>query len=123
MKKLCGLLGLAAKAGKVQSGEFCTERSVKSGHARLCIIAEDASDQTKKAISDMCAYRKVPVYTELVDKEMLGHVIGKGMRASLTVEDTGFAERMQALILGTAQEQKGRKVFRDRQEGGDADGK
>ena len=33
--RVFGLLGLAAKAGKVQSGEFSTEKSVKSGRAYL----------------------------------------------------------------------------------------
>lgn len=99
-KKLFGLLGLAAKAGKVQSGEFCTEKSVKSGRAKLCIVGSDASDATKKHMSDMCSFYKVPVFMSVTDKDTLGHVIGRGMRASLTVEDAGFAESMRKLIEG-----------------------
>ena len=97
-RKLQGLLGLAARAGRVQSGEFCTERSIKAGRAQLCIVASDASDPTKKRFLDMCSFRKVPVYTELLDKETLGHTIGKQMRASLTVEDEGFAKSMHGII-------------------------
>ena len=41
-KKIYGMVGIAAKAGKVQSGEFCTEKSIKSGCARLCLIGTDA---------------------------------------------------------------------------------
>ena len=37
------MLGLAMKAGKVVSGEFATDKSVKSGKAWLVIVSEDAS--------------------------------------------------------------------------------
>ena len=33
--KVLGLLGLAEKAGKVRSGEFSTEKAVKSGKAGI----------------------------------------------------------------------------------------
>ena len=42
------MLGLAAKAGKIASGEFSTERAVKSGSAFLVIVSEEASENTKK---------------------------------------------------------------------------
>ena len=44
------LAGLAAKAGKVVSGEFATEKAVKTGKAFLVITARDASENTKKKI-------------------------------------------------------------------------
>ena len=43
-KKLFGLIGLAARARKVVSGEFSTEKSVKSGKSHLVIVSEEASD-------------------------------------------------------------------------------
>ena len=46
--KVLGLLGLAEKAGKVRSGEFSTEKEVKSGKAGLVIVSEESSDNTKK---------------------------------------------------------------------------
>ena len=42
------LVGLAAKAGKVVSGEFATEKAVKTQKAFLVIIAQDASENTRK---------------------------------------------------------------------------
>ena len=41
--KVLGLLGLAEKAGKVRSGEFSTEKAVKSGKAGLVIVSEECS--------------------------------------------------------------------------------
>ena len=35
------MLGIAAKAGSVASGEFSTEKAVKEGRAYLVIVAQD----------------------------------------------------------------------------------
>ena len=51
--KVLGLLGLAEKAGKVRSGEFSTEKAVKSGKAGLVIVSEESSDNTKKMFRNM----------------------------------------------------------------------
>ena len=58
--RVLSMLGMAAKAGKVESGEFSTERAVKKGRGRLVIVAEDASDNTKKMFTNMCKYYEVP---------------------------------------------------------------
>ena len=52
--KVLSLIGLATKAGKTASGEFLTEREVKSGKAALVIVAGDASENTKKKFRNMC---------------------------------------------------------------------
>ncbi len=89
--KALSLLGLAAKAGRVASGEFTVDKEVKSGRAMLVIVAADASDNTKKKFRNMCDYYKVPIYF-YKDKDTLGHAIGKEFRASLAVLDAGFAK-------------------------------
>ncbi|MBQ9765129.1 MAG: ribosomal L7Ae/L30e/S12e/Gadd45 family protein [Lachnospiraceae bacterium] len=83
------MLGLATKAGKTVSGEFAVEKAIKEEKAMLCIVAEDASDNTKKMFRNMCEYRKVPFFI-FSDKESLGHEIGKEMRAVVAVLDMGF---------------------------------
>ncbi len=92
--KVFGLLGLAMKAGKVQSGEFSTEKSVKSGKARLVIVSDESSENTKKMFRNMCTYYEVP-YFEFGGKEELGRAVGKRMRASLAVLDQGFSEAIE----------------------------
>ena len=52
--KILSLIGLATKAGRTVSGEFSTEKEVKSGRAALVIVADDASDNTKKKFKNMC---------------------------------------------------------------------
>ena len=95
--KILSMLGLAAKAGKLVSGEFSTEKAVKSGHAFLVIVAEDASDNTKKMFRNMCTFYKVPIYV-YASKEALGHWIGKQYRASLAVLDEGFAKSLESKL-------------------------
>lgn len=89
-KKVLGTLGLAMKAGCIVSGEFMTERSIRDGKARLVIVAEDASMNTKKKFSDSCHYYRVP-YVEYGKKDVIGNAVGKSFRASLAVTDKGFA--------------------------------
>lgn len=92
-KKVLNLIGLATKAGKVVSGEFSTEKAVKSGRAALVLVSEEASDNTKKMFSNMCTYYKVPMIV-FGGKTELGHAMGKEFRASLAVQDEGFAKAM-----------------------------
>lgn len=89
MDKIISMIGMATKAGKTASGEFMTEKAVKSGRAYLVITAADASDNTKKMFRDMCIYYQVPFYI-YGTKEQLGHGMGKEVRASLAVLDKGF---------------------------------
>lgn len=89
--KVLSLVSLATKAGKTASGEFCTEKEVKTGRAALVIVADDASANTKKKFKNMCEFYKVPIYF-YKDKDTLGHAMGKEFRASLAVLDEGFAK-------------------------------
>lgn len=89
--KIYSLLGLATKAGKIVSGEFATDKSVKEGKASLVLVPMDASDNTKKKFSNMCEFYEIPKYF-FGTKDLLGHAIGRGMRSSLAITDEGFAK-------------------------------
>lgn len=91
--KVFSLLGLAARSRNVVSGEFSTEKSVKEGKARLVLVAEDASDNTKKLFTNKCTFYHVPIYF-IGTKDELGHAMGKEARASLAVTDDGFAKAL-----------------------------
>ena len=90
-KKLLSLIGLAKRARKVVSGEFSTEKS------HMVIVSEEASDNTKKMFTNMCTHYKVPIYL-FGTKDELGHAMGQEFRASLSVEDAGFAKSMAELM-------------------------
>ncbi len=96
-KKIYSLIGLAKRAGYVESGEFCCEKAVKEGRAKLVIIAGDASDNTKKKFTNMCSYYKKDLVFFGI-KDGLGHSLGNEFRASVAVTDSGFAEKIKGLI-------------------------
>ncbi len=83
-------ISLAMKAGKAASGEYAAEKSVKEGKACLMILAEDASDNTRKKFTDLCRYYGIPIFTYQT-KETLGRMIGKAQRACVAIEDSGLA--------------------------------
>ena len=94
MDRILSMIGMATKAGKTVSGEFATEKAVKTGKAFLVIVSDAASDNTKKMFRNMCTYYGVPMYT-YGSKEDLGHSMGKEFRASLAVTDEGFSKSIE----------------------------
>lgn len=91
MNKIFSMIGMATKAGKTVSGEFATEKAVKTGTAFLVIVSEEASENTKKMFRNCCTYYHVPMYVYGA-KEALGHCMGKEFRASMAVTEEGFAK-------------------------------
>lgn len=91
MDKVLGMLGIAKKAGKVVTGTFLCEKSIKTKKSALVIIAEDVSEASKKNITDACAYYSVE-YMEYSNKRALGKITGGGDRVVVSVEDAGFAK-------------------------------
>lgn len=89
--KALSMLSLATKAGKTATGEFSTEKAVKEGRAHLVVVAQDASDNTKKKFQNMCEYYHVTMKV-FSDKVSLGNACGKEFRASLAVTDQGLAK-------------------------------
>lgn len=98
--RIFSALGLAQKAGQIASGEFQVEQAVKSGRAFLVIVAEDASDNTKKKMGNMAAFYEVPLYC-YGSKEELGRCIGKEYRAMAAVLNQGFANSIQKQLDNT----------------------
>ena len=98
--KVLSMLGIAAKSGNVVSGEFYTEKAVKTGHAYLVIASEEASDNTRKSFMNMTEFYDVPCYC-YGSKEALGRCIGKEFRASLAVTDENLARAVENKLKKT----------------------
>ena len=97
LSKALSLVSLATKAGKTASGEFSTENEVKKGTAYLVIVADDSSENTKKMFRNMCTFYHVPIAV-FGTKEGLGAALGKELRASVAVNDEGFAKALKKRI-------------------------
>ncbi len=95
--KALSLLGIAAKAGKVQSGNFQVEEAVKSGTARMVLVSEDSSERSKKSYSDMCKYYHTELYIDGTTDE-ISRAIGKMERKALCITDKGLSDKIIALL-------------------------
>lgn len=93
-KNPLSLISLASKAGKVASGGYMTEQAIISGNACFVIIAEDASDNTKKKFMNKCRYYRVP-FVIYGNMDELGHLIGKEARTTVAVIDQGFGNEFK----------------------------
>ena len=96
--RVLSMLGIAAKSRSVVSGEFATEKAVKTGKAFLVIVSEEASDNTKEMFTNMTSFDEVPRYF-YGSKEDLGRCIGKQFRASLAVTDENLAKAVESKLL------------------------
>lgn len=73
------------------SGEFSTEKAVKTGAACVVLVSEEASENTRKKFQNMCTFYEVPLYFYGTKLE-LGAAMGKEFRASLAVTDPGLSD-------------------------------
>ncbi|QJD83334.1 YlxQ family RNA-binding protein [Cohnella herbarum] len=91
--KVLSRLGLATRAGKLISGEEVVLKAIRSGEAKLVLLAGDASDNTTKKISDKCNSYQVPLLVGFTRFE-LGSAVGKPERVLFAVTDRGFADML-----------------------------
>ncbi len=96
-KRIYQMLGLAARARMLITGEELVIREVRSGNAKLVIVSQDASDNTLKKLNDKCTSYNVEMHV-FGTREELGHAIGKESRVVLALVDTGFASKITGLL-------------------------
>lgn len=88
--KLLSGLGLAMRAGQLVTGDEGVLDAVRTGKARLVVLAADASENTRKKFKDKCSTYQVPII-EYGTRELLGSSVGKGERVIVAITDPGFA--------------------------------
>jgi ribosomal protein L7Ae-like RNA K-turn-binding protein len=84
--KLTNAIGFAMKAGKLVSGDFTVEKTVRARKAKLALIDSTASDNTKDKYRSMCEHAGI----ELMEIEELGRWIGKPGRMIAAATDEQF---------------------------------
>ena len=103
--RVLSMIGIAAKSGNVVSGEFSTEKAVKTGKAWLVLVSEEASDNTVQKFNNMTEFYEIPIY-RCGTKEELGRCIGKEFRASLAILDENLAKAIEQKIISYTTESK-----------------
>ena len=88
-----GMAGLCAKAGKVVYGAYACDKGIKSGKIKLLLIDDTASANTLKEFADACAYYKVPVIVNNMQKK-IGEAVGKPANKIFGIVCPGFAGRL-----------------------------
>jgi len=105
-ERIYSFLGLAAKAGRLVSGDETVERAVKSRRANLVIVSADASDNTRKKFGNICGTKGIEIRS-YGEKELLGRYTGKEIRSVIAVTDRGFAGRLIEMIDGAGNKHGG----------------
>ena len=94
-RSLASMIGLCKKAGHAVCGTELVCEALRRGDkkVRLVIGAQDASDNTKKKLTDKCAYYGTKIIFVPLTAEELGGAVGKsGATAAVGITDAGLAE-------------------------------
>ena len=96
-EKIVNFLGLAMRAGKVKTGESVIINEIKKHKIQLVIIAEDASENTKKVIKNKCESYHIS-FRIFGTRSELGQALGKAERVNVGITDQGFAKKLLSMI-------------------------
>ena len=95
-QKIINLLSMAQRAGKVVSGDFDVNKAVKARKAKMMLVAQDTAQETREKHQHLAEAIIIDCYY-LLDRDQLGHCIGKDFRAVAGITDGGFAKAMAKL--------------------------
>lgn len=91
MDKALNYLGLARKAGKIELGEEPVGGAARAQHARLVIVATDASDHTWRRAKSFVAGTGQEVIRLPYSKDDLGAAVGRQALAIAALTDPAMA--------------------------------
>lgn len=97
--KICGLLGLARRAGKLTFGTEACLQEIDKNRVNLIIIATDAAERTKMNFKNICNEKKVPIF-EILNIEEMSNAIGQSNKAVIGIKDINFSKEIIKIING-----------------------
>lgn len=98
-KKVCGLLGLAMRAGKIEFGTEACMQAIEKNKIKLIIIATDTAERTKMNFNNICSRKKIHII-EYLNIEEISKAIGKVNKAIVGIKDLNFANEIIKIING-----------------------
>ncbi len=121
MDKALGILGLAKRAGFLETGEEASGIAVRAGKARALMTASDAAENTLRRINNFAEKSRIPHIRLPYNKDELGDALGIRACAAIAISDAGMAanivERLEAEAPGryiealTALKEKSEKIM------------
>lgn len=98
-QKICGLLGLATRAGKVIFGTEAVITGLEKRKIKLLLIATDAAERTKLNFSKLNEKYKLD-YVEALDTDLISKAIGKNNKVIVGITDVNFSKEILKIING-----------------------
>ena len=103
--RVYGMLGLAARAGKIVSGSDAVTGAIRSGNVELLIITKDISRNSLDKILKNMGSEEITCYS-FGTSEDLGFALGKPDRTAAAVTDKSFAEGISAILEKIGEEEE-----------------
>ena len=91
MDKALNYLALARKAGLIELGEEPVGATARAHHARLVLVASDASDHTWRRAQSYVAGTQQQLIRIPYDKEQMGQAVGRTSLAMAALTDPAMA--------------------------------
>ena len=92
MDKALNYMALARKAGRIELGEEPVGAAARAQHARLVIVAQDASDHTRRRAMSFVAGTEQLCIRVPFTKDQLGQSIGRTSLAIAAFTDPALAQ-------------------------------
>ena len=99
--KICGMLGICRKAGKLVAGTDLVVEAIRSrkNTVQLVLLSADASENTVKKVRNCCKHYGKTLLILNDDGEQIARIIGKtGVISTCAICDSGLAKALMALI-------------------------
>lgn len=100
MSEALKYLGIAKKAGAIETGELCSGSAVRAGKAKLLLLALDASDNAKSRAEGFVHGGKTPLVTTPYTKEQLSAATGENGCSMAALTDIGLAAVFMSALAG-----------------------
>ncbi len=97
VKRILGMLGISAKAGKIVCGTDATIQDIQRNKVSLVIVAENASEKTKKNIKYICDKNGVTIL-EFGNIDEISKTIGKSNKAIIGIKSKSLSNEIEKLI-------------------------
>ena len=100
-----GMIGLAARAGKVVSGSDSVIGAIRSNNVKLLIITRDISrNSLDRILKNMTGENEITCYSFSTSDE-LGDALGKPNRTVAAITDKSFTEGISAILETIGEEE------------------
>ena len=90
--QVLSMLGLAKKAGRVETGEEPVGAAARARKARVILVAQDAGPSSQRRAFSFAQTGACLCLTIPADKDALGRALGRTSVAMCAVTDIGFAD-------------------------------